>query len=63
MNSFKRARLLAGHNVEWVAEQLRVTRQTVYNWEKGFTEPSNAQLLTLSRLYSMTVDELLRGVS
>lgn len=62
MSSLKRARLLAGMTTQEVADKLHVTRQTIYNWESGRAEPNNAQLLTLSRLYSMTVDELLRGV-
>ncbi len=63
MSSLKRARLLAGMTTQEVAEQLRVTRQTVYNWESGRAEPNNAMLLMMSELYKTTVDNLLRGVS
>lgn len=44
---------------ELVAEQLSVTRQTVSNWESGATKPDIEQIKDLSRLYKLSVDELI----
>lgn len=44
-----------------VAEKLGVTNKAVSKWETGETFPETAQLLPLSDLFGVTVDELLRG--
>lgn len=43
---------------EYLAEQLGVTRQAVSKWESGASEPSMANLLTLAKLYGISLDEL-----
>ena len=43
---------------EYLAEQLGVTRQAVSKWESGTSEPSTANLLALSKLYGISLDEL-----
>lgn len=45
---------------EMVAESLGVSRQAVGKWESGASEPSTANLIALSKLYGVSVDELLR---
>lgn len=49
------------HNLtqEFLAEKLNVTRQTISNWEQGITYPNPEQLLTLSKIFNISVDELL----
>lgn len=42
-----------------LAEKLNVTRQTISNWEQGVTYPNPEQLLTLSKIFNISVDELL----
>ena len=44
---------------EVLAEKLNVTRQTISNWEQGITYPNPEQLLTLSKTFNISVDELL----
>jgi len=43
-----------GYSQQQVAERLNTTRQSVSRWEKGDTEPSLAQFLTLCRLYGVS---------
>lgn len=45
---------------EKLAERLNVTRQTVSRWETGEAYPELDTLLELSRLFSVTVDALLK---
>lgn len=47
---------------EYVAEQIGVSRQAVSKWEQGASEPNASNLLALSRLFGITVDELLKNV-
>lgn len=46
---------------ELLAERLGVSRQAVSKWESNASEPSTANLIALARLFSVTVDDLLRG--
>ena len=52
---------LEGLTQEYVAEALGVSRQAVSKWENGSSEPSTANLMALSRLYGLSVDELLHS--
>lgn len=51
----KRAGLSQGD----VAERLNVSRQAVSRWETGLTVPATDNLSRLSKLYGVTLDELL----
>lgn len=44
-----------------VAERLGVSRQAVSKWETGASMPEVGQLLALSELYGVTVNDILRG--
>jgi len=44
---------------EEVADKLNVTRQTVSNWELNQTKPDVEQLKGLSKLYKISVDDLI----
>ena len=46
---------------EQLAEQVRVTRQTISNWELGETSPNPEQLKLLSKVLNVSVDELLNN--
>ena len=48
---------------EFVAESLGVSRQAVSKWEKGTSDPSTSNLLALAKLYGVSAEELLRGIS
>lgn len=57
----RQARLDCRLTQEAVAERVGVTRQTVSNWENNRSYPDIASLLALGDLYSLTLDELLKG--
>ena len=57
----RQARLDSGLTQEAVAEQVGVSRQTVSNWENNRSYPDIASVIALSDLYSLTLDELLKG--
>lgn len=57
----KEARMNAGLTQERVAETLFVSRQTVSNWENEKTYPDILSIIRLSDLYSISLDELLKG--
>lgn len=52
-------RRTAGLSQEELAEKLSVSRQAVSKWENGAAQPELAKLIELSRLYGVSVDELL----
>ncbi|MDR1569038.1 MAG: helix-turn-helix domain-containing protein [Oscillospiraceae bacterium] len=50
-----------GLSQEELAERLGVTRQAVSKWERGEALPDTENLITLARLYRVSLDELLLG--
>ena len=52
-------RRASGMSQEELAEKLGVSRQAVSKWESGATQPELSKLIELSKLYSLSVDELL----
>lgn len=58
--SLKQCRVEACRTVDEVAGALKIRRQSVYQWERGETLPTAANLLRLASLYTCTVDDLLR---
>lgn len=54
--SLAAARVNAKMTQNDVAEALKVTRQTIVNWENGKVIPGAMQLDCLSRLYDIPVD-------
>lgn len=50
-----------GLSQEQLAERIYVTRQTVSNWETGRSYPDIANLLQLSELFGVTLDQLVKG--
>lgn len=49
-----------GFTQEEISNQLRVSRQTISNWETGKSVPDIYNLIALSDLYSLTLDELIK---
>lgn len=45
-----------------LAEELGVTRQAVSRWETGAASPTTDNLIWLSELFGVTIDELVKGV-
>lgn len=48
---------------EFVAEAVGVSRQAVSKWENGSSDPSKSNLIKLSKLFKVSVDDLLEEVS
>jgi len=46
---------------EELAEKIYVSRQTISNWETGRSYPDVHNLLLLSALYEISIDELIKG--
>lgn len=53
--TLRRSKNLSQENL---AEKLHVTRQTISNWELGQTSPNPEQLLILSELFEISIDEM-----
>ena len=47
---------------EFVAESLGVSRQAVSKWESGKSDPSTSNLIALSNLYKISMEEILKQV-
>lgn len=48
---------------EELAQQMNVSRQAVYKWETNKGYPDIDNLIRLSELYKVTLDELIKGDS
>ena len=57
----KEARMESKLTQEQVAEKLFVSRQTISNWENEKSYPDIISVIKLSDLYSISLDELLKG--
>ena len=54
--SLAAARVNAGMTQENVSKSLKISKQTIVNWEKGYCEPSISQARALSDLYEIPLD-------
>lgn len=57
----KEARISSGLTQENVAEKIKVSRQTISNWENEKSYPDIVSVIELSDLYSISLDNLLKG--
>ena len=57
----KNTRIEAGLTQEKAAEKIDVSRQTISNWENEKSYPDIISVIALSDLYSVSLDELLKG--
>ena len=57
----KDARIESGYTQEQVAEQLDVSRQTISSWENGRTFPDIVSVVSLSNIYDVSLDALIKG--
>ena len=57
----KEVRIKSNLTQEQVAEELFVSRQTISNWENEKSYPDIISIIKLSDLYSISLDELLKG--
>ena len=59
-DKLKNARLKKSMTQEEVAEKLFVSRQSISNWENNKTYPDIGNVIALSDLYQISLDELLK---
>lgn len=59
MRTLKELREAAGLTQLDVAFALKVTPQTVYNWERGTREPKGSYLQRLAKLFKVSADDVL----
>lgn len=57
----KDARINSGFTQEKIAEKINVSRQTISNWETEKSYPDIISVIKLSELYSISLDDLLKG--
>ena len=55
------ARNQKGLTQEEVADEIHVSRQTISNWENNRSYPDIISVIELSNLYSISLDDLLKG--
>jgi transcriptional regulator with XRE-family HTH domain len=60
-NQIKNYRKQNNLSQEELAEKIYVSRQTISNWETGKSYPDVHNLILLSTLYEISIDELIKG--
>ena len=51
----------AGLSQDQLADRIGVSRQAVSKWERGEASPDTDNLIALSEVYNVTLDELIKG--
>jgi len=46
-----------------LANAVNVTPQVISNWERGYTKPDSTDLINLSKVFAVSTDYLLEGIS
>lgn len=59
--NLKETRKSCGMTQKQVAEKLGVVESCYANWEQGRTEPSIEMLRKLSKIFSVSIDDLIIG--
>ena len=57
-NQIKHYRIEKGLSQEELAERVYVTRQTISNWENNKNLPDLELIISMSRLFSVSLDDL-----
>lgn len=57
--SLKAARVNAGYSQEQASKILHVSKTTIINWEKGYSEPKTSQARQISELYGIPYDNII----
>ena len=60
-DKIREARIGKKYTQEQAAEELKVSRQTVSNWENGKTLTDIVSVIRMSELYKVSLDELIKG--
>ena len=56
--SLAAARVNAGFTQDYVAKYMKVSKNTIVNWEKGKSEPQISEAQKLSGLYDIPLDNI-----
>lgn len=56
--SLAAARVNAGMTQEEVVKKMKISKNTLVNWEKGTSEPTISQGLKLSKIYGIPIDNI-----
>ena len=56
--SLASARVNAKMTQEDVAKAIKVSKNTIVNWENGRSEPKSSQIRELSELYNIPIDNI-----
>ena len=59
-NKLYELRKTAGFSQEELAEKLQVSRQAISKWERGEALPDTDNLISIAKLYGVSLDELKR---
>lgn len=57
--SLQKFRISAGFSIQFIADRIGVSRQTVYYWEKGIKNPSSENLRKLANLFGVSMEEMI----
>lgn len=58
-NNLKQLRLSKNLSQTELANKLNITKKTISHWETGYTEPSLQQLVMLSQIFEISIDDLI----
>ncbi|MGK9185487.1 helix-turn-helix transcriptional regulator [Priestia filamentosa] len=59
--NLKKKREEKGFSQEYIAQELHISRQSISKWENGNCYPDLDNLIKLSNLYNVSLDELIKG--
>ena len=59
--NFKCARKQMGYSQKRVADMLNIHQSNVSDWENNISRPEYEKLIELSRIYDVSIDELLKS--
>lgn len=59
--NFKCARKQMGYSQKQVADMLNIHQSNVSDWENNVSRPEYEKLIELSRIYDISIDDLLKS--
>ena len=59
MNSIKYLRIMNGYTQEELAKKLGITQKSISLYERNLNYPSTKNLIKLSKVFGITIDELI----
>lgn len=62
-NNIRNARKAYGYSQQELADRLHITQGAVSQWERNTTRPDTNQLIALSQLLNVSIDDLTQEIS